>query len=86
MACIILYVGNCLYRSMMMKEYEYCLDTCSLYVSGDTYIREKKFGWMEMGIVVQIHVPIQGVKKYSNKPNGVMIAVFGMSSVATGIW
>jgi hypothetical protein len=28
----------------------------------------------------------KSVKKYSNKPNGVMIAVFGMSSVATGIW
>ena len=46
--------------SMMMRKYEYCLDTCSLYVSGDTYIR-KKFGWMEMGIVVKIHVPIQEV-------------------------
>jgi hypothetical protein len=31
-----------------------------LYVSGDTYKREKKkFRWMEMGIVVKIHVPIQ---------------------------
>jgi len=29
-----------------MREYEYCLDTCSLYVSGDTYIREKKI-WMD---------------------------------------
>jgi hypothetical protein len=28
----------------------------------------------------------KGVNKYSNKPNSVMIAVFGMSSVATGIW
>jgi hypothetical protein len=46
-------------RSVMMREYEYCLDTCSLYVSSDTYIRRKKFGWMEMGIVVKIHVPIQ---------------------------
>jgi hypothetical protein len=46
--------------SVMMRKYEYCLDTCSLYVSGDTYIREKKFRWMEMGIVVKIHVPIQG--------------------------
>jgi hypothetical protein len=44
--------------SMMMRKYEYCLDTCSLYVSGDTYKREKKFRWMEMGIVVKIHVPI----------------------------
>ena len=32
--------------SMMMREYEYCLDTCSLYVSGDTYIRRKKI-WMD---------------------------------------
>jgi hypothetical protein len=28
----------------------------------------------------------KGVSKYSNKPNGVIITVFGMSSVATGIW
>jgi hypothetical protein len=28
--------------SVMMRKYEYCLDTCSLYVSGDTYIRDKK--------------------------------------------
>ncbi len=28
-----------------MREYEYCLDTCSLYVSGDTYIRRKI--WMD---------------------------------------
>jgi hypothetical protein len=28
----------------------------------------------------------KGVNKYSNKLNGVMIAVFGMFSVATGIW
>jgi hypothetical protein len=34
-------------RSMMMREYEYCLDTCSLYVSGDTYIRGKKNIWMD---------------------------------------
>ncbi len=27
-----------------------------------------------------------GVNKYSNKPNGVMIAVFEMSAAATGIW
>jgi hypothetical protein len=27
-----------------------------------------------------------GVNKYLNGPNGVMIAVFGMSSVATGNW
>ncbi len=48
--------------SMMMSKYEYCLDTCSLYVSGDTYKREKKkFRWMEMGIVVKIHVPIHFV-------------------------
>jgi hypothetical protein len=33
-------------RSMMMREYEYFLDTCSLYVSGDTYIRRKK-NWMD---------------------------------------
>jgi hypothetical protein len=31
--------------SVMMREYEYCLDTCSLYVSGDTYIRRKI--WMD---------------------------------------
>jgi hypothetical protein len=41
-----------------MRKYEYCLDTCPLYVSGDTYIRGETFGWMEMGIVVKIHVPI----------------------------
>jgi hypothetical protein len=28
----------------------------------------------------------KGVNKYSNKPNGIMIAVFGMSLVTTGIW
>jgi hypothetical protein len=28
----------------------------------------------------------KGVKRYSKRPNGVMIAVFGMSAVATGIW
>ncbi len=28
----------------------------------------------------------KGVKRQSNKPNGVMIAAFEMSSVATGIW
>jgi hypothetical protein len=27
----------------------------------------------------------KGVNKYSNKPNGITIAVFGMSSSATGI-
>ncbi len=27
-----------------------------------------------------------GVNKYLNKPNSIIIAVFGMSSVATGIW
>ncbi len=32
--------------SMMMRKYKYCLDTCSLYVSGDTYIRRKKI-WMD---------------------------------------
>jgi hypothetical protein len=48
-------------RNVMMRKYEYCLDTCSLYVSGDTYIREKKFRWMEMGIVVKIHVPIHSL-------------------------
>jgi hypothetical protein len=47
-----------------MKKYDdervkYCLDTSSLYVSIDTYKRGKNFGWMEMGIVVKIHVPIQ---------------------------
>jgi hypothetical protein len=42
----------------MMREYEYCLDTCSLYVSVDTYKRKENFGWMEMGIVVKIQVPI----------------------------
>jgi hypothetical protein len=46
-----------------MREYEYCLDTCSLYVSVDTYKRrKKKFGWMEVGIVVKIHVPIHNIE------------------------
>ncbi len=27
-----------------------------------------------------------GVNKYSKRPKGVMIAIFGMSAVATGIW
>jgi hypothetical protein len=31
---------------MMMREYEYCLDICSLYVSVGTYIRGKKI-WMD---------------------------------------
>ncbi len=31
---------------MMMREYEYCLDTCSLYVSSERYIRRKKI-WMD---------------------------------------
>jgi hypothetical protein len=26
------------------------------------------------------------MKKYSNKPTGVIIAIFGMSAAATGIW
>ncbi len=30
----------------MMRKYECCLDTCSLYVSGDTYIRREKI-WMD---------------------------------------
>jgi hypothetical protein len=45
--------------STMMCKYEYCLDTCSLYVSVDTYIRRKKIWCMETGIVVKIHVPIR---------------------------
>ncbi len=28
----------------------------------------------------------KGVKRYSNKPNGIMIAVFGMSLVAIRVW
>jgi hypothetical protein len=28
----------------------------------------------------------KGVNKYSNKPKGVMMAVLGISSGATGIW
>jgi hypothetical protein len=58
---------------MMIREYEYCLDTCSLYVSVDTYKRrKKKFGWVEMGIVVKIHVPIH------------VLAVTGRHAVAVG--
>jgi hypothetical protein len=53
--------------SVMMRKYEYCLDTCSLYVSGDTYIRRKNFRWMEMGIVVKIHVPIQSIEPHVEK-------------------
>jgi hypothetical protein len=36
--------------------------------------------------VCEVLDSLKGVNKYSNKPSGVMIAVFGMSSIATGIW
>ncbi len=44
---------------MMMRKYEYCLIHVHCVYQLIHTKEEKKFGWMEMGIVVKIHVPIQ---------------------------
>ncbi len=64
-ACIILYVANCLYGKYD-DEKVWVLLRYMFVVCIDWYIqkREEKFRWMEMGIVVKIHVPIQRVTIY----------------------